>query len=100
MVQRTKEIGIRKILGATVSNILSLVSKDFIRLVMIAFVIATPIAWFATNKWLANFAYRIPIHWWVFALAGVVTLLIAFVTISLQAVKTAMTNPVKNLRTE
>ena len=100
MVQRTKEIGIRKILGATVSNILSLVSKDFIKLVMIAFVIATPIAWFATNKWLGNFAYRIPIHWWVFALAGVVTLLIAFVTISLQAVKTAMTSPVKNLRTE
>jgi putative ABC transport system permease protein len=100
MVQRTKEIGIRKILGATVSNILSLVSKDFIRLVLIAFVIASPIAWYATHKWLGNFAYRIAIHWWVFALAGVVTLLIAFVTISLQAVKTAMTNPVKNLRTE
>ena len=100
MVQRTKEIGIRKILGATVSNILSLVSKDFIKLVVIAFVIASPIAWFATNKWLGNFAYRIPIHWWVFALAGVATLLIAFITISLQAIKTAMTNPVKNLRTE
>jgi len=100
MVQRTKEIGIRKILGATVSNILSLVSKDFIKLVLVAFVIATPIAWYATHKWLGNFAYRIPIHWWVFALAGVVTLIIAFVTISLQAIKTAMTNPVKNLRTE
>ena len=100
MVQRTKEIGIRKILGATVSNILSLVSKDFIRLVLIAFVIASPIAWYAINKWLGNFAYRISIHWWVFALAGIVTLVIAFVTISLQAIKTAMTNPVKNLRTE
>jgi putative ABC transport system permease protein len=100
MVQRTKEIGIRKILGASVPNILSLVSKDFIKLVLIAFVIASPIAWYAIHKWLANFAYRISIHWWVFALAGIVTLLIAFVTISLQAVKTAMTNPVKNLRTE
>ena len=100
MVQRTKEIGIRKILGATVPNILSLVSKDFIKLVLVAFVIATPVAWYATNQWLGNFAYRIPIHWWVFALAGIVTLIIAFVTISLQAIKTAMTNPVKNLRTE
>ena len=81
-------------------NILSLVSKDFIKLVLVAFVIATPVAWYATNQWLGNFAYRIPIHWWVFALAGIVTLIIAFVTISLQAIKTAMTNPVKNLRTE
>jgi putative ABC transport system permease protein len=100
MVQRTKEIGIRKILGATVSNILALVSKDFIKLVLIAFMIATPIAWYAINKWLGNFAYRISVHWWVFVLAGMVTLMIAFITISLQAIKTAMTNPIKNLRTE
>ena len=100
MVQRTKEIGIRKILGATVSSILTLVAKDFMKLVFIAFVIATPVAWFVVNKWLSNFVYRVPVQWWVFVGAGVATLVIAFVTISLQAVKTAMAKPVKNLRTE
>jgi len=100
MVQRTKEIGVRKILGATIPDILAMVSKDFIKLVFIAFIIATPLAWFALNKWLGNFAYRIPVYWWVFALTGVATLLIAFVTISLQAIKTAMANPVESLRTE
>ena len=100
MVQRTKEIGIRKILGASIPNILALVSKDFIRLVFIAFIIATPVAWWAIDKWLGNFVYRIPVHWWVFASAGIATLLIAFVTISLQAIRTAMANPVKSLRTE
>lgn len=100
MVRRTKEIGIRKVLGASVANILSLVSKDFIQLVLIALVIAIPISLYAINKWLQNFAYKISIHWWVFAIAGLAILLIAFVTISMQAIKTAMTNPVKNLRTE
>ena len=100
MVQRTKEIGIRKILGATIGNILTLVAKDFMKLVFIAFIIATPIALYVGNKWLGNFVYRIPVQWWVFAGAGVITLIIAFVSISLQAFKTAMASPVKNLRTE
>lgn len=98
MVQRTKEIGIRKILGASVPNILGLVSKDFLRLVLIAFVIAVPITWYAANQWLDSFIYRVNIEWWLFALAGITILVIAFITISMQALKTAMTNPVKNLR--
>jgi putative ABC transport system permease protein len=100
MVQRTKEIGIRKILGATVGNILALVSKDFIRLVIIAFIIAAPVAWYVIHKWLDNFVYKIPVQWWVFLVAGIATLVIAFITISLQAIRTAITNPVKNLRAE
>ncbi len=100
MVQRTKEMGIRKILGATVTNILSLVSKDFMVLIIIAMVIAIPVAWFVMNKWLENFVYKTEVYWWVFALAGLTTLIIALITISLQAIKTALANPVKNLRTE
>lgn len=100
MVQRTKEIGIRKVLGATIPDILALVSKDFLKLVFIALMISVPIALFAINKWLEGFVYRISIEWWVFAIAGLLALIIAFITISLQAIKTALTNPVKNLRTE
>ena len=100
MVRRTKEIGIRKVLGATIPDILSLVSKDFLKLVLIALLIAAPIAFYAVNKWLQDFSYKVNIQWWVFVVAGVITLLIAFITISLQAINTAMTNPVKNLRTE
>ena len=100
MVRRTKEIGIRKVLGATIPDILALVSKDFIRLVLIAVVLAIPIAWYAVNTWLRGFSYKIHLEWWVFAVGGVITLVIAFITISVQAIKTALTNPVKNLRTE
>jgi putative ABC transport system permease protein len=98
--QRTKEIGIRKILGATVSNIVTMLSKDFLKLVLIASLIAFPVAWWFMNKWLQDFAYRIHISWWVFVLATFVSVFIAIITVSFQAVKAALTNPVKNLRTE
>jgi putative ABC transport system permease protein len=98
--QRIKEIGIRKVLGASVNSIVSLLSKDFLKLVIIAAVIAFPVAWYAMNKWLQDFAYRITIPWWVFVIAGILAAIIAFVTISLQAVKAANANPVKSLRTE
>ena len=98
--QRTKEIGIRKVLGATAANIAGMLSKDFLKLVFIASVIAFPVAWFAMNKWLQDFAYRITIGWQVFFIAAFVALIIAFITISYQSIKAAMTNPVKSLRTE
>ena len=97
---KTKEIGIRKVLGASVSAIVQLISKDFMKLVFVSVLIATPVAWWAVNKWLQNFAYRINIQWWVFLLAGFIALLIALVTISFQAIKAAVANPVKSIRTE
>ncbi len=99
-IQRTKEIGVRKVMGATVSNIVNLLSRDFLKLVLVAFIIASPIAWFGMYKWLQNFAYRISLGWWAFALAGLIAIVIAFVTVSLQAIKAAVVNPVKSLRTE
>jgi putative ABC transport system permease protein len=98
--QRTKEIGIRKVLGANVNNIVVLLSKDFIVLVVIAMLIATPAAWYAMNKWLDGFAYRVEIQLWVFALAGLVALSIALFTISFQSIKSALMNPVTSLRSE
>jgi len=98
--QRTKEIGIRKVLGATIANVTALLSKDFIKLVFISIVIATPIAWFAMNKWLQSFAYRTNISWWVFVLAAAIALIIALITVSFQAVKAALANPVKSLKVE
>jgi putative ABC transport system permease protein len=97
---RIKEIGIRKVLGASVANIIQLLSKDFLKLVVFAIIIATPVAWWAVNKWLQGFAYRINISWWVFAVAGLLSVLIAWITISFQAFKAAISNPVKSLRTE
>ena len=98
--QRIKEIGIRKVLGATVGDIVSMLSKDFLKLIMIAAVIAFPIAWWVMHNWLQDFAYHINISWWVFVLAGGVAVSIALLTISFQAIKAAISNPVKSLRTE
>ena len=98
--QRVKEIGIRKVLGASVQSIVAMLSKDFLKLVLIASVIAFPIAWFSMNKWLEDFAYRINISGWVFVLSALTAVIIAMVTISFQAIKAALENPVKSLRTE
>jgi putative ABC transport system permease protein len=98
--RRIKEIGIRKVLGASVASLVALLSKDFLKLVVIALLIAVPVAWWAMNKWLEDFAYRITISWWVFLLAAIIALVIAFLTISSQAIKAVIANPVKNLRTE
>ena len=98
--QRIKEIGIRKVLGASVPNIITLITKDFILLVGIALVIASPLAYWGVNKWLQDFAFRINIDWKVFALAGTIALLIALLTVSFQALKAAVANPIKSLRTE
>ncbi len=98
--QRTMEIGIRKVLGANIRGIVALLSKDFLKLVTIAIVIASPIAWFIMNRWLQDFAYRANISWWVFIVAGIVAFLIAMLTVSFQAIKAALANPVKSLRTE
>ena len=98
--QRTKEIGIRKVLGANVAGIVQMIARDFLKLVIIASVIAFPVAWWAMNKWLQGFAYRINIQWWIFVLAGVIAILIALITVSFQAIKAAMANPVDSLRSE
>ncbi|MCY7353006.1 MAG: FtsX-like permease family protein, partial [Cytophagaceae bacterium] len=100
VIQRTKEIGVRKVLGASVTSIVTLLSKDFLKLVLIAIVIASPIAWYAMHRWLQNFAYKIDIEWWVFALAGLLAVGIALLTVSFQSVKAALMNPVKSLRSE
>ena len=99
-VQRIKEVGIRKVLGATAANIVYLFSKEFIILIAIAFAVATPIAWYYMHKWLQDYVYRIDISWWIFLAAGVLAVLIALATISFEAIKAALANPVKSLRME
>jgi putative ABC transport system permease protein len=98
--QRIKEIGVRKVLGATIPDVVSMLSKDFMLLVLIASALAIPLSWWAMNKWLQDFAYRINMGWWIFLAAGVIALVIALVTVSSQAIKAALANPVKSLRTE
>jgi len=100
ITQRIKEIGVRKVLGANVSSIVTLLAKDFLKLVTIAAIIAFPVAWYSMTHWLNDFAYRINIHWWVFVLSAILALIVALATVSFQAIKAAVANPVKNLRTE
>jgi putative ABC transport system permease protein len=97
---RVKEIGVRKVLGASVTGLATLLSKDFLMLVLISFLLASPVAWWAMHSWLSDYSYRVPIQWWVFALAGLVSVLIALATVSYQAIRAALANPVKSLRTE
>jgi putative ABC transport system permease protein len=98
--QRSKEIGIRKVLGASVSSITTLLSMDFVKLVLIAILIASPIAWYGMNKWLQDFAYKVPVSWWIFVLSGLTAIIIALLTVSFQSIKAALMNPVKSLKSE
>jgi putative ABC transport system permease protein len=97
---RIKEIGVRKVLGASAFNITKLLSLDFIKLVFVSIIIATPVAWYAMNKWLQDYTYRINISWVIFCIAGLLAIAIALITVSFQSIKAAIANPVKSLRTE
>ena len=98
--RRVKEIGIRRVLGATVSGIVGLLSKDFLQLVLLAFLLAAPIAWYGLSRWLQDFPYRIQLEWWFFGLAGLVAVAIAFLTVGVQSARAALVNPVESLRSE
>jgi putative ABC transport system permease protein len=100
VLQRTKEIGIRKVLGASVSQLIILISRDFLKLIGTALIVAMPVAWYAMNQWLQNFAYRIDISWWIFALSGSLSVGVALLTVSFQSIKAALADPVKSLRSE
>ncbi len=98
--QRRKEIGIRKVLGASVAGIVGELARDFLKLVLVAIILAAPVAWFLMQRWLEDFAYRIDLQWWMFAAAGLAAVLIAFLTVSLQSIRAALMNPVTSLRSE
>jgi ABC-type antimicrobial peptide transport system permease subunit len=98
--RRIKEIGIRKVLGATVASLAGLLSVEFLKLILLSLLLAFPLSWLAMDKWLQNYAYRVDIHWWVFIMAGIAAILIAILTVSFQAIRAAVSNPVKNLRSE
>ena len=98
--QRSKEIGVRKVLGASVVGIAALLSKDFLKLVLVAFVLAAPLAWWAMSRWLQNFAEKTPLDWWLFAGAGLLAGVIALLTVSFQSIRAALANPIKSLRSE
>jgi len=98
--QRTKEFGIRKVLGASPVTLFNLLSKEFLLLVLIALIIASPLAWMFMHNWLQDYAYKINISWWVFVIAGITAIIIALITVSFQAIKTSLANPIKSLRTE
>src|SRR6185295_9091416 len=98
--RRIKEIGVRKVLGASMTSIVSLLSRHFIKLVIIANAIAWPLAWFTINRWMQDYAFRLPMSWWVFLLAGIIALIIALATVSLLAMRAARANPVESLRSE
>jgi len=98
--RRTKEIGIRKVLGASTANVTLLLSGEFIRLALLAILIASPLAWYGMHRWLQNFAYKVSISWWMFAAAGGLAVVIALITVSSQSIRTALSNPVKSLRSE
>ncbi len=97
---KKKEIGVRKVLGASVQSVVKLLTKDFIKLVLIAFILASPIAYYFISRWLEGFTYRIEIKWWVFLASGVLVMVITFLTVGLQSLKSAAANPVKSLRSE
>jgi putative ABC transport system permease protein len=98
--QRFKEIGIRKVLGSSVPQIVGLLSKDFLKLIVVSFLIAFPLGYYAMQNWLQDFEYRTELQWWVFVVAGLITVLIAFITISYRSIQAALMNPVKSLKTE
>jgi putative ABC transport system permease protein len=98
--KRTKEIGVRKVLGASVPNVIALLSKDFLKLTCVASILAFPVAWYFMNNWLQDFAYRINITWWIFIASAALALMVAMLTVSFQAIRAALTNPVKSLRSE